>query len=206
MTTQNEPLQRFKVFYSSSVLALRVSAFANLVLVAAVALLVFNLYQARAQMAAFKPVVIRVDQAGKAEPVDLTLSDSPASELEAKVFAADYISKIASFDPHTLNRDLGLALSCTDEACARQLVGLLQSDPEIKRLKESGAVLQCRTQAVQILRTTPWEVRVEYTLTNLATNEPRAWYALLSLKPAARSFSNPFGLLVTGVRINTTLH
>lgn len=206
MTTQNEPLQRFKVFYGSSVLALRVSAFANLVLVAAVALLVFNLHQARAQMAAFKPLVIRVDQAGKAEPVDLTLTDSPASELEAKVFAADYIDKIASFDPHTLNRDVGLALACTDEACARQLLGFFQADPEIKRLKESGAILQCRTQAVQILRTDPWEVRVEYTLNNLGTNEPRAWYALLSLKPTARSFSNPFGLLVTGVRINTTLH
>lgn len=205
MTTQNEPLQRFKVFYSSSVLALRVSAFANLVLVAAVALLVYNLHEARTQMAAFKPVVIRVDQAGKAEPVDLTLADSPASELEAKVFAADYIDKIASFDPHTLNRDLGLALSCTDEACARQLLSHFQADPEFKKLKDAGAVLQCNTNAVQVLRTSPWEVRVEYTLTNLANNEARSWYALLSMKPAIRSFNNPFGLLVTGVRVNTTI-
>lgn len=206
MTTSTEPLQRFKVFYGSSVLALRVSAFANLVLIAAVGLLVLNLYQSRTQLAGFRPLVIRVDQAGKAEPLDLALADSPASELEAKVFAAGYIDRIASLDPHTLNRDLGLALACTDEACGRQLVGLFQADPELKRLRESGAVLQCRTQAVQILRTDPWEVRVEYTVTNLATNEPRAWYALLSLKPAPRSFSNPFGLLVTGVRINTTLH
>jgi type IV secretory pathway TrbF-like protein len=206
MTASHEPLQRFKVFYSSSVLALRVSAFANLVLVTAVALLVYNLYGTRAQMASWKPLVIRVDQAGKAEPVDLTLTNDPPTELEAKVFAADYINNIASFDPYTVNRDLGLAINCTDEACARQLVTHFQSDPEIKKLRESNAVLQCKTNAVQILRTDPWEIRVEYTLTNLATGEPRAWYALLSLKPATRSFNNPFGFLVTGVRINTTLH
>ena len=206
MNASHEPLQRFKVFYGSSVLALRVSAFANLVLVAAVALLVYNLHGTRAQMAAWKPLVIRVDQAGKAEPVDLTLADDPPTELEAKVFAADYIAKIASFDPHTLNRDLGLALQCTDEACARQLLTYFQADPEIKKLRDAGTVLQCRTNAVQILRTSPWEIRVEHTLTNFATSEPRAWYALLSLKPATRSFVNPFGLLVTGVRINTTIH
>ena len=62
---QREPLQRFKVFYGSSVLALRVSAFTNLVLVAAVASLVYNLHGTRAQMAAWKPLVIRVDQAGQ---------------------------------------------------------------------------------------------------------------------------------------------
>lgn len=203
---QHEPLQRFKVFYGSSVLALRVSALANLVLVAAVALLVFNLIQARDRMASWKPLVIRVDRAGRAEPVDLTVAGDPATELEAKVFAADYVDKIASFDPHTLNRDLGLALGCTDQACARQLLKHFQEDPDLKKLKDAGAVLQCRTDAVQILRTNPWEVRVEYTLTNLATGESRPWYALLSFRPTARSFDNPHGLLVTGVRINTTVH
>ena len=201
----SEPLQRFKAFYGSSILALRVSAFANLVLIAAVALLVVNLHGARAQMASWKPLVIRVDQAGRAEPVDLTLADDPATELEVKVFASDYINEIASFDPHTLNRDLGLAFACTDEACARQLLQHFQNDPELKKLKESGTVLQCRTTAVQVLRANPWEVRVEYTLTNFATGESRAWYALLSLKNTTRTFHDPFGLLVTGVRINTTI-
>ena len=205
MTSQREPLQRFKAFYGSSILALRVSAFANLVLLAAVGMLVFNLYGARAQMASWKPLVIRVDRAGKAEPVDLAVADDPATELEAKVFASDYINKIASFDPHTLNRDLGLALACTDEACARQLLQHFQNDAEIKKLRDTNTVLQCRTNAVQILRTNPWEIRVEYTLANFSTNESRNWYALLSLRNATRSFSNPFGLLVTGVRINTTI-
>mgnify|MGYP001765896088 CR=1 FL=1 len=205
MTKQQEPLQRFKAFYSSSILALRVSAFANFVLLAAIGFLVFNLFSARAQMASWKPLVIRVDRAGKAEPVDLALADDPATELEAKVFASDYINKIASFDPHTLNRDLGLALSCTDEGCARQLLQHFQSDAEIRKLRDTNTVLQCRTNAVQILRTSPWEIRVEYSLTNLGTSETRDWYALLSLKPATRSFNNPFGLLVTGVRINTTI-
>jgi type IV secretory pathway TrbF-like protein len=205
MASQQEPLQRFKVFYSSSVLALRVSAFANLVLLVAIGLLVFNLYGARAQMASWKPLVIRVDHAGKAEPVDLALADDPATELEAKVFASDYINKIASFDPHTLNRDLGLAFACTDENCARQLLQYFQNDADLKKLRDTNTVLQCRTNAVQILRTNPWEIRVEYTLTNFSTNEARSWYALLSLKTATRTFSNPFGLLVTGVRINTTI-
>lgn len=205
MTRNNEPLQRLKVFYGSSVLALRVSALANVILVAAIALLVYNLHEARAQMAAWKPVVIRVDAAGKAEPVDLVLANDPPSELEAKVFASDYINKIASCDPHTLNRDLGLALDCTETNCAKQLLSYFQSDPELKKLHDSGAVLQCRTNAVQILRTSPWEIRVDYTLTSFYTGESRHWYALLSLSNTKRSFANPFGLLVTGVRINTTI-
>ena len=205
MGFQQEPLQRFKAFYSSSILALRVSAFANLILLAVIGLLVFNLFGARAQMASWKPLVIRVDRAGKAEPVDLALADDPATELEAKVFASDYINKIASFDPYTLNRDLGLAFACTDENCARQLLQYFQNDAELKKLRETNTVLQCHTNAVQILRTNPWEIRVEYTLTNFNTNESRSWYALLSLKTAKRTFANPFGLLVTGVRINTTI-
>ncbi|MGC8854669.1 MAG: VirB8/TrbF family protein [Halothiobacillaceae bacterium] len=198
-------LPRFKVFYSSSVLALRVSALVNLVLLAAVGLLSWNLYATRAQIASFKPLVIRVDQAGRAVPVDLTVSNDPATELEVKVFASQYVTNIASYDPYTLNRDLGLALRCTDEACGKQLVSYFQNDPQMKKLAQSRSVIQTHVTAVQILRTHPYEVRVEYTTENLQTGQQRTWYALLSLKDCPRSFDDPFGLLVTGVRLNTTI-
>jgi type IV secretory pathway TrbF-like protein len=198
-------LQRFKVFYSGSVLALRVSALTNIVLLAAAGLLSWNLYAAKAQIASFKPLVIRVDQAGKAEPVDLTVSNDPATELEVKVFAAQYVTEIASYDPYTLNRDMGLALRCTEDACGKQLVSYFQNDAQMKQLAASHAVIQTHVTAVQILRANPYEVRVEYTTENLQTGQKRTWYALLSLKDCVRSFDDPFGLLVTGVRLNTTI-
>ncbi|MGC8724852.1 MAG: VirB8/TrbF family protein, partial [Acidobacteriota bacterium] len=163
-------------------------------------------YATRAQIASFKPLVIRVDQAGRAVPVDLTVSSDPATELEVKVFASQYVTDIASYDPYTLNRDLGLALRCTEEACGKQLVSYFQNDPQMKKLALSHGVIQTHVTAVQILRTHPYEVRVEYTAENLQTGQQRTWYALLSLKDCPRSFDDPFGLLVTGVRLNTTIH
>ena len=64
---------------------------------------------------------------------------------------------------------------------------------------------QCNRFPVQLLRSSPWETRVEYKLTNLETQQSRSWYALLTMENAKRTFHNPFGLLVTGVRISTTV-
>lgn len=205
MSHAEEPLKRLRVFYGSSILALRVSALTNVLLLGAIGLLSYNLHAARAQLDTWKPVVIRVDAAGKACPVDLVVADDPASELEAKVFSADYVNNIQSFDPNSLNRDLGLALGCTSDACARQLVAYFQASPDIAQYKQTHAVIQCTVTAVQLLRSQPWETRVEYKLTNLETQQSRSWYALLTMENTKRTFHNPFGLLVTGVRISTTV-
>jgi len=204
------PLQRLRVFYGSSILALRISALVNLILVATVCLLCYTLYQIRAQVHEWKPLVVRVDQVGNAVPVDLTVDNEPGTELEAKVFAAEYVTRIQSYDPNNVNHDMGLALGCTDPACARQLINYFNADPTFAKLKDQQHIVQCRVNAVQTIRanqadTSPWELRVDYTLTNLVTNEVRHWYALLTAKTTSRSFTNPFGLLVTGVRLSTTV-
>lgn len=201
----DEPMTRLKVSYGSSILALRISALTNLVLLAAMGFLTYSLYTMRAQVHEWKPLVIRVSDAGKADPVDLIVDNNPASELEAKVFAAGWITDTQSFDPNNANSDIGRALACTDAACAKQLVNYYQTNTEFQKLRTSRALVQCHTNSVQTIRTDPWEIRVDYTLSNFATNETRTWYALLTLKATSRSFSNPYGLLVTGVRINTTL-
>ena len=204
-TPDHDPLKRLRVFYSSSILALRMSALTNVLLLGAIALLSYNLHSARAQFETWKPVVIRVDSTGKASPVDLVVADDPATELEVKVFSADYVNNIQSFDPHSLNRDLGLALGCTSDACARQLVAYFQESPDVAKYKQGHVIVQCTVTAVQLLRSGPWETRVEYRLTNLETQQARNWYALLTMENTKRTFHNPFGLLVTGVRISTTV-
>lgn len=207
--TPEKPLQRLRVFYASSVLALRLSAVMNLVLVATVLALVFTVVQMRAQIRQWKPLVIRVDQAANAVPVDLTVDNDPATELEAKVFAGQYIGLIQSYDPNTINRDMQLALSNTDPACSRALVNYFNADPVVAKLKEEKHIVQCRVNAVRTLHTgsnsSAWELLVDYTVTDLTTGEHRDWYATLSAKLASRSYTNPFGLIVTGVRISTTV-
>lgn len=205
MTNKDPELNRLKVFYGSSVLALRVSALVNILLIAAIGLLSYNLYAIHAQIRAWKPLVIRVNQAGNATPVDLVVDNDPATDLEVKVFCAQYIDNIQSFDAYALNRDVGLALDCTDQACAHQLLQYFQTDPQLQKYRQLHTTIQCTVNAVQILRSNPYEVRVDYTLTNMDSQQKRTWFALLTLKPSQRSFRNPFGLLVTGIRINTTV-
>ena len=198
-------LTRLKAFYTSSGLALRVSALANLALVAALGFTSFSLHTVKAKIADWKPLVIRVDEAGRAAPVDISVIDSPASELEIKVFSAEYVSRIQSYDPYTLNRDIGLAMTCTEETCSRQLINHFQRDPDFQALKKSGAIVQCSVTSVQILSAAPLEIQVNYNLENMQTQETRKWFAVLTARPTKRTFYNPFGLLVTGVRINTTI-
>lgn len=185
--------------------ALRVSALANVVLILSLAAMAYTLHDIRSQVSTWKPVVIRVDEAGTAVPIDLTTATAPATEVEVKAFCGQYVEWIQSYDPHNLNRDLGRAFACTVPETAQQLANYFRSDPAVQQLQRTGALVDCHLEAVQILHNSPWEVQVTYTLTNTSTSQKTKWYALLTLKPTERSFNDPFGLLVTGVRINNAI-
>jgi type IV secretory pathway TrbF-like protein len=198
-------IKRLNAFYGGSMTALRVSALANVVLILSLAAMAYTLHDIRSQVSTWKPVVIRVDEAGTAVPIDLTTATAPATEVEVKAFCGQYVEWIQSYDPHNLNRDLGRAFACTVPETAQQLANYFRSDPAVQQLQRTGALVDCHLEAVQILHNSPWEVQVTYTLTNTSTSQKTKWYALLTLKPTERSFNDPFGLLVTGVRINNAI-
>ncbi|MEJ2368901.1 MAG: VirB8/TrbF family protein [Acidobacteriota bacterium] len=196
---------RLKAFFAGNLLALRVSAAANLALLGAVVILGLTLHGINAQVKRWQPVVIRVDKAGSALPVDLTVDKHPASLLEAKAFSAQYIEDLQSFDPNNLNRDMGRALAVTGRKCRTQLVQYFRTDAGFHKLVAESSLVFCHVEAVQLVARHPMEMQITYRLQNLKDNTTSHWYALLTLKHAPRSFTNPFGLLVTGVRITQKL-
>ena len=149
------------------------------------------------------PVVIRVEEVGKAEAITDLASHNAASELEMLYFAKTFVRRYAEYNAYTVSRDMAEAwnlMSARFQSAAKR--NLIESGI-LARIEEAKLCAALEFKEEKIERETPEHVLVSLvwvrTLKSYKDPDYREASLLKSelvLKKVSRSLPAPSGLLV----------
>lgn len=180
--------------------------FLKLTSLALLVLLFFTLFGAFL-LAKRPPVVIRVDQVGKAEPIrDLDLHNAP-TEPEILYFSKDFVKRYAEYNAYTLARDMAEAMNQMTARYQKVAERELVESGLLAKVEEAGLHARIEFKEEAIERETPEYLRVSLigvrtimSYKNSDYRESSLFKSELVLKKFPRSKAIPWGLLVEQYR------
>jgi hypothetical protein len=153
------------------------------------------------------PVVIRVNEVGKAEPIrDMRLNNAPL-EPEILYFAKSFVKRYTEYNAYTLARDMAEAMNLMTARYQKIAQRDLVESGLLARVKEAALNAQIEFKEEKLERETP-----EYALVSLLGIRNLTSYknpnyrdssllkAEVTLKKVIRSLESPSGLLVEDYR------
>ncbi len=153
------------------------------------------------------PVVIRVSEVGKAEPIrDIAVNNAP-SELEILYFAKSFTKRYAEYNAYTIARDMAEAMNQMTAKYQRTAQRQLVESGLLARVREAGLDASIEFKEEKLERDTPeyavaslLGVRNLISYKNPDFHEASLFKAEIILKKYPRTKEIPTGLLVEEYR------
>ncbi len=149
------------------------------------------------------PVVIRVNEVGKAEAIENILAHNTPSEPEILYFAKSFTHKYTEHNAYTLSRDISDAMNMMSSAYQKTARRELVDSGVLARVKEAGINTQIEIKEQTIERQTPEYVSVSLigvrtlgSFKNPDFKQASLFKAEILCRKTGRSIDLPWGLLV----------
>ena len=154
-----------------------------------------------------EPIVIRVDQVGRAEAVRDAPSEREPDEIQIQAFTKDFIETFTSYDSKSIEHDFAKALNMMHSDYQKRAREELLGSKLLSQLKEENLHSRVRIQEIRIEKNVPgwvklWAAgirRIESSL-DPAFSKETLFNAYLTLAKVPRTVKEPYGLLVYDYR------
>lgn len=153
------------------------------------------------------PVVIRVDQAGRARAIEELKSVNEPDEIQIQAFIREFIETYTSYDSKSIEYDFAKALNLMHSDYQKKAQQEQLSSNLLKELKEQNLYSRVNLQEIRIEKDSPgwvhaWAAGVRKVQSYLdpAFTRETVFNSYVTLAKVPRTIREPYGLLVYDYR------